>query len=231
MLLLVRIDLLLAPVPPRSAATGGGDGVPADIAGALGADTLFGNVAVGTADVTALAQERGAIGIGVFEGVMVEDFAVFFLGADLAAAHAMSLDRVGVLHPIGDVQVVDVLLGDVIAAQPVEVVPIAHLELEFGLPFFARVDPDATVVPVGPNQVDVAEGAIVQALHGLQIARLVMTLQADADLQVFLLGLFGCGKNTADTRTIDGHGFLHEHVFTLADSLLEMLGAKSWGCC
>ena len=41
MFLLVRIHLLLAPVPPRIAATGGGDGVPADIAGALGADTLL----------------------------------------------------------------------------------------------------------------------------------------------------------------------------------------------
>ena len=181
--------------------------------------------------MTALAQERGAIGIGVFEGVVVEDFAVFFLGADLATAHAMSLNRVGVLHPIGDVQVVDVLLGDVIAAQPVEVVPIAHLELELGLPFLARVNPNATVVPVGTDQVDVAESAIVQALHGLQVARLVMTLQADADLQVLFLGFLGCGENAADSGTIDGHGFLHEHVFTLADSLLEMLRAKSRGRC
>ena len=42
------------------------------------------------------------------------------------------LDRVRVHRPVDDVDVVDVLLDDVVAAEPGEVVPVAHLPLDVG---------------------------------------------------------------------------------------------------
>jgi len=203
--------------------------VAADVAEALGTHALFGHVAVGAADVAALAQQRGAVGVGVLDSVVVEDLAVFLLGTDLTAAHAVGLHRVGVLDPVGDVEVVDVLLGDVVAAQPVEVVPVAHLVLEFGLAVLARVDPDAAVIPVGTHEVDITEGSVMEALHGLQIAGLMMALQADTHLEVLLLGLFGGGEHATDARPIDGHRLFHEHVLALTHGLFEMLRAESRG--
>ena len=83
-------------------------------------------------NLPALAEHLGAVGIGEFDGMMVEDVAVFFAGAHLAAAHALGLGRMGFLDPIADVEVVDVLLADVIAAEPGEEVPVADLVFELG---------------------------------------------------------------------------------------------------
>ena len=54
--------------------------------------------------------------------MVVEDLADVLPDADLPSAHALGLDRVGVAHdPVADVEVVDVLLDDVVAAEPGEV--------------------------------------------------------------------------------------------------------------
>ena len=54
------------------------------------------------------------------------------LSRTVAAAHAVGLDRMIVLDPVADVEVVDVLLADVVAAEPDEVIPVAHLVFHFG---------------------------------------------------------------------------------------------------
>ena len=59
-------------------------------------------------------------------------FAVLLAGADLPAAHALGLDRVSLLDPVADVDVVDVLLADMVAAEPGEEVPVADLVLQLG---------------------------------------------------------------------------------------------------
>ena len=81
-------------------------------------------------DLAALAEHLGAVGIRVFDGVVIEDVAVLFAGADLAAAHALGFDGVAILDPVADIEIVDVLLADVIAAEPGEEVPVANLVFE-----------------------------------------------------------------------------------------------------
>ena len=44
----------------------------------------------------------------------------------------LALTGIAALEPVDDVEVVDVLLDDVIAAEPGEVVPVAHLVFHFG---------------------------------------------------------------------------------------------------
>ena len=66
---------------------------------------------------------------------MVEDIAVVLADAHLAAAHAVGFLRVFAHDPVADVEIVDVLLDDVVAAEPVEEVPVAHLVLQLGETF------------------------------------------------------------------------------------------------
>ena len=81
-------------------------------------------------DLAALAEHLGAVGIRVFDRVMIEDVAVLFASADLSAAHALGFDGMTVLDPVADIEIVNVLLADVIAAEPIEEVPVANLVFE-----------------------------------------------------------------------------------------------------
>ena len=69
---------------------------------------------------------------------MVKDFTVILgitvvgrVTTNFTTAHSVGLHRVGVFEPVDDVKVVNMLLGDVITAKPIEVIPIAHLILKF----------------------------------------------------------------------------------------------------
>ena len=74
------------------------------------------------------------------------------LGARLPAAHADGLDRVRADRPVDHVEVVDVLLDDVVAGEPGEVVPVAELLLHVGSSsLLARLrSSSAALVPVAP---------------------------------------------------------------------------------
>jgi hypothetical protein len=84
----------------------------------------------------------------------------------------------------------DVLLADVVAAEPVVVIPVAHLVFHFGGHFVAAFAgiPHPGAVPIHPQRHDVTDGAVFQMLDGFQIRVLVMPLQSHADFQVLLLG-------------------------------------------
>ena len=86
--------------------------------------------------------------------------------------------------PVADVQVVDVLLDDVIAAEPGEVVPVVHLVFHFGLlvaVLRAVANPQAAAVPIDAREQDVADRAVVNLLHRFDVARIVPPLQTDGD--------------------------------------------------
>ena len=125
--------------------------------------------------MAALAEHPRAVGILELDRVMIEDFAVVLALAHLAAAHAVGPDRVAALEPVDDVQVVDVLLDDVVAAEPGEVVPVAHLVLHFAqlaavlCSSSARVDPRGRAVPIDARGNDVADRAVLQPLDRFQI--------------------------------------------------------------
>ena len=76
--------------------------------------------------------------VGEFDEVIVVDLADASVVAAVAASHAVGLDGMIALGPIADVEVVDVLLDDVVAAEPDEVIPVAHLVFHFGLAGLAR---------------------------------------------------------------------------------------------
>ena len=84
----------------------------------------------------------------VFNEVVVKNFAPIFADAAGATAHAHSLDGMSALEPVADVDVVAMLFHDVIAAKPVEIIPVAHLILHLRLAFATRTSPDTTADPI-----------------------------------------------------------------------------------
>src|SRR5262249_40403322 len=112
----------------------------------------------------------------------------FGLADDLPAAHANGPNRVCSERPARDVQVVNVLLDDVIAAQPEEMVPVANLVLCIRPAGLALVGPDRTLVPVDLASRDVADRAVVDSFQAFDIPALMPTLGAGDDRKPFLGG-------------------------------------------
>src|SRR5262249_25310499 len=138
------------------------DGVGVGLAGSLGADQRFGNagdageVPVAIANLPAHAQHVYALGVFVFDGEEVVDVAidVWVVAGAQSAAHPQGPGRVLSERPIDHVEIVHVLLDDVIAAGPNEVVPVMEDVAEVG-GLFAMADqftpttePNRPLVPV-----------------------------------------------------------------------------------
>ena len=118
-----------------------------------------------------------------------------------------------VLDPVTDVQVVNVLLADVVAAEPDEMVPVAHLVFHFGHFRRAVAEPRLAAVPVGLAEDHVADRAIVDLLDAVDVALLVAALQADDHLEVLLVGQLVGLQQAAEAGGVDAAGLLHEDVF------------------
>src|SRR2546430_11380992 len=102
---------------------------------------------------------------------MVEDFAVIRPFADFHATHSIGANRMSFLDPIHDVEVMNVLLDNVIAAGPDEVIPIPHLvlhlaQLASGSAFQigARFDPRRGAVPITTHRNNITYLAIVKPI-------------------------------------------------------------------
>src|SRR5262245_34549831 len=112
----------------------------------------------------ALAEHPRTVGILELDKMVVLDFAVLLADAHLPPPLPLGADGIRPLDPVDDIEVVYVLLTDVIAREPVEVVPVPDLVLHFGHAGLAVARPHAAAVPVGAGGVNVADGAILQSL-------------------------------------------------------------------
>ena len=74
--------------------------------------------------MAALAEHPRAVGVFELDEWWSKISPSSVPGADLRAAHAVGFDRMRAFEPVDDVDVVDVLLDDVVAAEPGEVVPV-----------------------------------------------------------------------------------------------------------
>src|SRR5690606_36068926 len=117
-------------------------------------------------NVTALAEHDAAVFVLELAGEMVEDFAVLLVGSNFPTARSAAFHRVRILPPVADVEIVDVLLADMVAAQPVIVVPVFDLIAHFGAGLLARDAgiPHPAAVPVDPHGDDVTDRTASQLL-------------------------------------------------------------------
>src|SRR5205823_12741723 len=131
------------------------------------------------------------------DGKMVPDLPA--IPADLSAAHAVGADRMRAHDPVGHIEVVDVLLADLIAAQPDVVIPVVDLILDIAHARLARARPDAGAVPVNAHVQYIADHAVVNLVDGVDVVDLVAALRATDDGQLLLLGLLGSLHHRAQT--------------------------------
>ena len=122
----------------------------------------------------------------------------------------------------------DVLLDDVVAAQPEEVVPVADLVLGVAPAGLALVGPDGALVPVDLAADDVADGTLVDPLQAFDVAGLVAALGAGDDRQSLLVRLFVGGQHLADAGAVDGDRLLGEELLARLDGGLDVLGPETW---
>jgi len=91
--------------------------------------------------------------------------------------------------------------------------------------------PDAPTVPVDSQSDDITDGTIVNPLDRFQVGSLVMTLQADTDLELLLLGNLVRFQNLTDAWGIDSDWLLHEDVLSGLHCVFEVNRAEArWRC-
>ena len=96
-------------------------------------------------------------------------------------------------------------------------------------PGWRVVRPDAPLVPVDAGRGEVADRAVVDPLHALDVAGLVAALGAGDDRELLLLGLLVGGQDLADAGAVDGDRLLGEDVLAGLDGRLEVRGRKPGG--
>ena len=179
-----------------------------------------------TVDLATHAEHVRAVRVFEVDGEVVVDVAVSGIGAALPAAHAHRPHRMGTERPVRHVEVVNVLLHDVVAGEPGEVEPVPDLPLDIG-PFGpALMHPESALVPVDLARHDVADRAVVNALHHGLIPDVVTTLRPGYDRETLLRRTLGRGDDGTDARRIHGHRLLHEDMLASLDRGREVLRAK-----
>ena len=83
---------------------------------ALGALHVLGDAVPAAADVAALAEHIATVAVFVLDGMMVINLAVVDACTNLAAAQSLATRRMSALDPVDNVEIVDVLFIDVVAA-------------------------------------------------------------------------------------------------------------------
>ena len=194
--------------------------------GALGALGELGEAVPAAGDLPAEAEHARAVGEEVFHGMVIVDLADARRSGP-AGRPTPGPDRMALLDPVADVDVVNVLLDVVVAAQPGEMIPVLHLVLHFGLARLAGPVPDARGVEVDRQVLHVADGAVVDALDRFPVAGQVPEVMADGHGQLLLLRLLAGGKDLADAGGIDGDRLLHEHVLAGLHGGLELGGPEA----
>src|SRR5206468_3573044 len=100
----------------------------AHIASAFGSHGVLGHgVPRKTRDLAALAENSNAARIFLLHIEVIVDFSTVRSLLISAPAHSGTFNRITFEHPVGHIDVMDVLLHDVIATQPGEHVPVRHL--------------------------------------------------------------------------------------------------------
>ena len=158
---------------------------------------------------------------------MIEDMAKLFAGPHLPAAVTARLDRRFILHGPGHlVEAVNVLLDDVIARQPGEIEPVAQLPFHVAPVRLARLVPQCARVVGAVQGHNVADGAVVDALHRLALGVFVAITEAGHNRQILLLRFTARFEDGANAGRVDGYGLFAEDVFAGGDGGLEMCRPK-----
>ena len=196
------------------------------------------HLARATGNVPTLAHHGRTVGIGKLDAVMIKNLPMVLAPSNLPSAHPACFDRISAFEPIADVQVMNMLLVNMVATQPVEVVPIVHLIFHLGrLMPKSRCKigpcayPNPSTIPVNLGQQNIADRTVFQTLNGFDVARVVMSLKTHPHRKAFFLRLLANRQHPTHARGVYGHRFFHEHMLVCRNRGLELQRPKSWRCC
>ena len=79
---------------------------------------------------------------------MIENLPSVNAFADFTTTLPLSFNGMAFHNPVDDIDIMNVLFVNMIAREPVEVIPIADLVLKFGLVHSAWTRPNSTGVPI-----------------------------------------------------------------------------------
>src|SRR4051812_43370717 len=118
--------------------------------------------------------------------MMIEDLAVILTLPYFSSSHALSLHGISALEPVDDVDVVNMLLDDMISANPVEVIPVPQLIFHLRLTFLARIHPHTFAIPPCLSRHKLSDLSVLVFVVEGTIRFLVVTLQPNNNIQLLL---------------------------------------------
>ena len=199
----------------------------------LGADNALGNAGGRFGRVPAHAGDARAVGILHLNGEVIPDVSGD-TAAVLPSTHAVKFHRRAAKRPVDHIEIVQVLLDDLVAAEPVPVIPVPALPLEVAelgevriLRIIFLAEPDAVAVPITVAGHQLADVATVDPLHRLDVTRLMAALRARDHGQLLLLRQARRLDYRANADGIHRHRFFDKHVLSRRDRRRKMQRTES----
>ena len=192
----------------------------------LGSEHFLVDALVAVVVLAAVARYAHAAFVFEVGRDVVVDIAVNLgaLGTPCGAAAGPALHRVAAHNPVADVDVVQVLLDDLVAAQPQVGVPVAVLPFEVAPALLAAVGvlDYRAADPIGVQRHHIAQFAAVHLGDHVEVERIAAPLRAADHGQFLLLRLFGGGHEAADMHRVGAERLLAEDVLIGIDRGFEM---------
>ena len=199
------------------------------------------------------AQAPGAVGVLEFGEDVIPDVAVilfptflaavvqlpadvlgridlaFIVGSPASPTHGGELNRRAVEAPVHNIDVVNVLLANLVARNPIKVVPVIALPFQFAHAFLITPEPDAAAVPVALTAYQLANLPVVDAFHQLDAAKFMPALRAADNGQAFVLSQLRGRHHFPAAGDVGGDGLLREDMFSGLDGRHHLPSAKGRG--
>jgi len=122
---------------------------------------------------------------------------------------------------------VAVLLANVVAAKPNEVIPVIDLELQFVLFRSPAAAPNTAAVPENSSVLNVADPTRVNLINPVIVGWFITSLEANAHFQVLFVCHFVRFHHVPETGGINEYGFFHENMASSFDSSAVMVRTEA----
>ena len=183
----------------------------------------FADAAIASGNLAAQAVDVNALAVIV---VHAEEIILIARGPAQPRADADGRERWPSDEPVGDINVVDVLLDDVVAGHLRPVHPVVgHVAgVRVGRPPWP--DAAAGLAPINRSAQNLSELSLLQRQRLSQIAGLMPPLRAGYQRQLFCFRRRGRRQELADARRINRHRFFGKNVFACRHSRRNMHGPE-----